>query len=81
MLLGVVITDNSPQLGGGGLSLIITPSWGVISLIITPSWGVISLIITPSCIDSLETDPLYSFLSTRFIMLIGYFKEILKLTF
>ena len=70
MLLGVVITDNSPQLGGGGLSLIITPSWGVISLIITPS-----------CIDSFETDPLYSFLSNRFIMLIGYFKEILKLTF
>lgn len=69
MLLGVVITDNSLQLGGNITDN--NPQLG----------GVISLIITPSCIDSLETDPLYSFLSTRFIMLIGYFKEILKLTF
>ena len=28
MLLRVIITDNNPQLGGGVISLIITPSWG-----------------------------------------------------
>ena len=70
MLLGVVITDNSPQLGGGG---VITDN--------NPQLGGNITYNNPQLHRFFRNRPPLFILSTRFIMLIGYFKEILKLTF